>query len=60
MLKFMILHDAPKTIQNWVSVLFLKKEQKPVLKKIGLKKLVGCLFFFNGFFSTLIVFQSFL
>jgi len=32
-LKMVILHDAIKTIQNGDFVFFLKKEQKPVIKK---------------------------
>jgi len=63
-LKFVILHHAIKTIQTGVIVFYFKKrtyQNNPFkkTKKFGLKqKLVGC--FFKGFFSTVIVFQSFL
>ena len=54
-LKMVILHDAIKTIQNGVFVFFFKNS-----KKNRIKKQAGCFFLKNGFFSTLIVFQSFL
>jgi len=47
-----------KTIQKWFCD-FFKKEQKSVSFQKN-KKQLGCLFFLIGFFSTLIVFQSFL
>jgi len=51
-----ILRDATETINNseWIFVFF--KEQKPV----SLQKKQNTGEFFNGFFSTLIVFQSLL
>jgi len=64
-LKMVILHDAIKTTQNGVLV-FKKKERKTVSfqknKPKNWMKKTGGLFFSKKhfFFSTLIVFQSFL
>jgi len=60
LLKMVILHDAIKTIQNGVFVLFLiTKTCFSSKKKNGFEETAGLSFKENGFFSTLIIFQSF-
>jgi len=54
-LKMVILHDAIKTIQNRVYVIYLNKEQKPVsfqkTKKTGFKKICQLCFSNTLFFN---------
>jgi len=58
-LKTVILHDAIKTIQNGFFAFFY--EQTPVsFKKNKNIRIFKKRVFFNGFFSTLFVFHSFL
>jgi len=59
-LKMVILHDAIIIIENEIFVLIFEKIAKTCFfkKKNGFNKQVGC-FLKNGFFSTLIIFQSF-
>jgi len=53
------LHDARKTIQNGIFVFKLKKNCFSKRKKTNWKEPGGLFFRKNGFFSPLIIFQSF-